>query len=181
MDPHGHLTMSRASDPEHRSSSRCTTILVHHIPASSSASAREIDVACASIDPRRAPRSRCRPQIGRRSALLAKALTGRRGRLTTSLSASTRRRRSDCSRSNALTAAHKVIVPRALRVSSMRGLIQLQKHASDDPARTSIRMCRSRASCPRLRDNADGAVTPIRRSRFLEENFGEPACSRRES
>ena len=121
MDPQGNLTMSQGIDPDTLELSMYD-VLVHHIPIKQVIRKREIDVACASIDLAGAEIAMS-TQIGRERSL-AKALGAVRddydfvcidtppslGLLTI----------------NALTAAHKVIVPVQCEYLSMRGLIQLQ-------------------------------------------------------
>jgi chromosome partitioning protein len=121
MDPQGNLTMSQGIDPDTLELSMYD-VLVHHIPIKQVVRKREIDVACASIDLAGAEIAMS-TQIGRERSL-DKALNAVRddydficidtppslGLLTI----------------NALTAAHKVIVPVQCEYLSMRGLIQLQ-------------------------------------------------------
>ena len=121
MDPQGNLTMSQGIDPDTLELSMYD-VLVHHIPIKQVVHKREIDVACASIDLAGAEIAMS-TQIGRERSL-TKALKGVEddydficidtppslGLLTI----------------NALTAAHKVIVPVQCEYLSMRGLIQLQ-------------------------------------------------------
>jgi chromosome partitioning protein len=121
MDPQGNLTMSQGIDPDTLELSMYD-VLVHHIPIKEVVRRREIDVACASIDLAGAEIAMS-TQIGRERSL-TKALKGVEddydficidtppslGLLTI----------------NALTAAHKVIVPVQCEYLSMRGLIQLQ-------------------------------------------------------
>ncbi len=121
MDPQGNLTMSQGIDPDTLELSMYD-VLVHHIPIKQVVRRREIDVACASIDLAGAEIAMS-TQIGRERSL-DKALKQVEydydfvcidtppslGLLTI----------------NALTAAHKVIVPVQCEYLSMRGLIQLQ-------------------------------------------------------
>jgi chromosome partitioning protein len=121
MDPQGNLTMSQGIDPDTLELSMYD-VLVHHIPIKQVVRRREIDVACASIDLAGAEIAMS-TQIGRERSL-SKALTAVKddydficidtppslGLLTI----------------NALTAAHKVIVPVQCEYLSMRGLVQLQ-------------------------------------------------------
>jgi chromosome partitioning protein len=121
MDPQGNLTMSQGIDPDTLELSMYD-VLVHHIPIKQVVRKREIDVACASIDLAGAEIAMS-TQIGRERSL-AKALGAVKddydficidtppslGLLTI----------------NALTAAHKVIVPVQCEYLSMRGLVQLQ-------------------------------------------------------
>ncbi len=121
MDPQGNLTMSQGIDPDTVQTSMFD-VLVHDVPIRDVIRRREIDVACASIDLAGAEIAMSM-KIGRERAL-QKALRGvamdydfvcidtppSLGLLTI----------------NALTAAHKVIVPVQCEYLSMRGLIQLQ-------------------------------------------------------
>jgi chromosome partitioning protein len=121
MDPQGNLTMSQGIDPDSLEKSMYD-VLVHDLSIREVIRKREIDVACASIDLAGAEIAMS-TQIGRERSL-TKALKGVEddydficidtppslGLLTI----------------NALTAAHKVIVPVQCEYLSMRGLIQLQ-------------------------------------------------------
>jgi chromosome partitioning protein len=121
MDPQGNLTMSQGIDPDSLDASMYD-VLVHHVPIRNVIRKREVDVACASIDLAGAEIAMS-TQIGRERSL-QKAFQGIQddydyifidtppslGLLTI----------------NALTAAHKVIVPVQCEYLSMRGLIQLQ-------------------------------------------------------
>jgi chromosome partitioning protein len=121
MDPQGNLTMSQGIDPDSLEESMYD-VLVHHIPIRNVIRKREFDVACASIDLAGAEIAMS-TQIGRERSL-QKAFQSIQddydyifidtppslGLLTI----------------NALTAAHKVIVPVQCEYLSMRGLIQLQ-------------------------------------------------------
>ena len=125
MDPQGNLTMSQGIDPDNLEESMYD-VLVHKAPIRQVIRKREIDVACASIDLAGAEIAMS-TQIGRERAL-QKALRTINddydfvcidtppslGLLTI----------------NALTAAHKVIVPVQCEYLSMRGLIQLQNTLS---------------------------------------------------
>jgi len=120
MDPQGNLTMSQGIDPDQVESSMYD-VLVHHIPIREVIRRREVDVACSSIDLAGAEIAMS-TQIGRERSL-QKALNAvsedydficidtppSLGLLTI----------------NALTAAHKVIVPVQCEYLSMRGLMQL--------------------------------------------------------
>jgi chromosome partitioning protein len=121
MDPQGNLTMSQGIDPDTVDRSMYD-VLVHHISIREVIRKREVDVACASIDLAGAEIAMS-TQIGRERSLekaLAPVLEDydfmcidtppSLGLLTI----------------NALTAAHKVIVPVQCEYLSMRGLIQLQ-------------------------------------------------------
>jgi chromosome partitioning protein len=125
MDPQGNLTMSQGIDPDTMETSMYD-VLVHKVSIREVIRKREIDVACASIDLAGAEIAMS-TQIGRERAL-QKALKAIEddydfvcidtppslGLLTI----------------NALTAAHKVIVPVQCEYLSMRGLIQLQNTLS---------------------------------------------------
>ena len=125
MDPQGNLTMSQGIDPDSLEQSMYD-VLVHHVSIREIIRTREIDVACASIDLAGAEIAMA-PMIGRERAL-QRAFDPIRedydficidtppslGLLTI----------------NALTAAHKVIVPVQCEYLSMRGLIQLQNTLS---------------------------------------------------
>jgi chromosome partitioning protein len=125
MDPQGNLTMSQGIDPDSLESSMYD-VLVHHTSIKTVIKKREVDVACASIDLAGAEIAMS-TQIGRERSL-QKAFREIQddydyifidtppslGLLTI----------------NALTAAHKVIVPVQCEYLSMRGLIQLQNTLS---------------------------------------------------
>jgi chromosome partitioning protein len=121
MDPQGNLTMSQGIDPDQIEKSMYD-VLVHKVSIRDVIQPREIDVACASIDLAGAEIAMS-TMIGRERSL-ERALNEVReeyefvfidtppslGLLTI----------------NALTAAHKVIVPVQCEYLSMRGLVQLQ-------------------------------------------------------
>src|SRR5436305_6950376 len=121
MDPQGNLTMSQGVDPDSLEKSMYD-VLVHQVPIPDVVQHREVDVACASIDLAGAEIAMS-TMIGRERSL-QKALKAVEtdydfvfidtppslGLLTI----------------NALTAAHKVIVPVQCEYLSMRGLVQLQ-------------------------------------------------------
>jgi chromosome partitioning protein len=121
MDPQGNLTMSQGIDPDTLEQSMFD-VLVYDLSIREVIRRREIDVACASIDLAGAEIAMS-TKIGRERSL-AKALDAvaddydfvcidtppSLGLLTI----------------NALTAAHKVIVPVQCEYLSMRGLLQLQ-------------------------------------------------------
>src|SRR6202020_1801876 len=121
MDPQGNLTMSQGIDPDDLEKSMFD-VLVHHLPIAEVIAHCEIDVACASIDLAGAEIAMA-AMIGRERSL-QKALAEvdddydfvfidtppSLGLLTI----------------NALTAAHKVIVPVQCEYLSMRALVQLQ-------------------------------------------------------
>jgi chromosome partitioning protein len=121
MDPQGNLTMSQGIDPDTLEKSMYD-VLVYDTPIKQIIRRREVDVACASIDLAGAEIAMS-TKIGRERSL-AKAFVSIQddydficidtppslGLLTI----------------NALTAAHKVIVPVQCEYLSMRGLIQLQ-------------------------------------------------------
>jgi chromosome partitioning protein len=125
MDPQGNLTMSQGIDPDTLERSMYD-VLVHQLSIREVIRKREVDVACASIDLAGAEIAMS-SQIGRERAL-ERALVPiaddydficidtppSLGLLTI----------------NALTAAHKVIVPVQCEYLSMRGLIQLQNTLS---------------------------------------------------
>jgi chromosome partitioning protein len=121
MDPQGNLTMSQGVDPDTLERSMYD-VLVHHLPIREVIEHREVDVACASIDLAGAEIAMS-TMIGRERRL-EKALDEVRGGYDfvfidtpPSLGLLT---------INALTAAHKVIVPVQCEYLSMRGLVQLQ-------------------------------------------------------
>ncbi len=121
MDPQGNLTMSQGVDPDTLERSMYD-VLVHAVPIRDVILHREVDIACASIDLAGAEIAMS-TMIGRERAL-QKALKAVEsdydfGFIDTppSLGLLT---------INALTAAHKVIVPVQCEYLSMRGLIQLQ-------------------------------------------------------
>ena len=121
MDPQGNLTMSQGIDPDTLERSMYD-VLVHHAPIREVIKQREVDVACASIDLAGAEIAMS-TMIGRERSL-QKALNAIEGDYDfvfvdtpPSLGLLT---------INALTAAHKVIVPVQCEYLSMRGLIQLQ-------------------------------------------------------
>jgi chromosome partitioning protein len=121
MDPQGNLTMSQGIDPDTLEKSMYD-VLVHDVPIREVIRKREVDVACASIDLAGAEIAMSTKM--NRERQLQKALAKvdedydfvfidtppSLGLLTI----------------NALTAAHKVIVPVQCEYLSMRGLIQLQ-------------------------------------------------------
>jgi chromosome partitioning protein len=125
MDPQSNLTMSQGIDPDTLEKSMYD-VLVHRISIREVIRKREVDVACASIDLAGAEIAMS-TQIGRERSL-EKALRPvledydfvcidtppSLGLLTI----------------NALTAAHKVIVPVQCEYLSMRGLVQLQNTLS---------------------------------------------------
>jgi chromosome partitioning protein len=125
MDPQGNLTMSQGVDPDTLERSMFD-VLVHGVPIREVIQEREIDIACASIDLAGAELAMA-ARIGRERAL-KKALRPvaadydfvcidtppSLGLLTI----------------NALTAAHRVIVPVQCEYLSMRGLLQLQSTLS---------------------------------------------------
>jgi chromosome partitioning protein len=125
MDPQGNLTMSQGIDPDSLEASMYD-VLVHRRPISEVIVAREVDVACSSIDLAGAEIAMS-TQIGRERSL-ERALDEVRGDYEFVLV--------DTPPSlglltiNALTASHKVIVPVQCEYLSMRGLIQLQNTLS---------------------------------------------------
>ena len=121
MDPQGNLTMSQGIDPDAIDKSMYD-VLVHKVPIRDVIRPREIDVACASID-----------LAGAEIAM--STMIGRERSLERALSAVAEEYEFvfiDTPPSlglltiNALTAAHKVIVPVQCEYLSMRGLVQLQ-------------------------------------------------------
>ncbi len=125
MDPQGNLTMSQGIDPDTLKKSMYD-VLVHKTPISEVVAHREIDIACASIDLAGAEIAMS-TMIGRERSLerglkevedvydfVFIDTPPSLGLLTI----------------NALTAAHKVIVPVQCEYLSMRGLIQLQNTLS---------------------------------------------------
>jgi len=165
MDPQGNLTMSQGIDPDGVEDSMYD-VLVHGLPIRQVIRRREIDVACASIDLAGAEIAMS-AQIGRERKL-QKALVEIEsdydfvcidtppslGLLTI----------------NALTAAHKVIVPVQCEYLSMRGLIQLQN---------TLQMIRENLNpnveiegiLPTLMDTR--TVHAKEAIEILEENFGD--------
>ncbi len=121
MDPQGNLTMSQGIDPDTVELSMFD-VLVHDVPIRNVIRRREIDVACASID-----------LAGAEIAMSTKI--GRERCLEKSFRAISEDYDFICIDTppslglltiNALTAAHKVIIPVQCEYLSMRGLIQLQ-------------------------------------------------------
>jgi chromosome partitioning protein len=125
MDPQGNLTMSQGIDPDTLERSMYD-VLVHQISIREVIRKREVDVACASID-----------LAGAEIALAA--TIGRERALERALKPIAEDYDFICIDTppslglltiNALTAAHKVIVPVQCEYLSMRGLIQLQNTLS---------------------------------------------------
>ncbi len=165
MDPQGNLTMSQGIDPDTVETSMYD-VLVHHTSIREVIRKREIDVACSSIDLAGAEIAMS-TQMGRERSL-QKALNPidddydficidtppSLGLLTI----------------NALTAAHKVIVPVQCEYLSMRGLIQLQN---------TLQMVRENLNpgveiegiLPTLMDTR--TVHAKEAIEILEENFGD--------
>jgi chromosome partitioning protein len=121
MDPQGNLTMSQGIDPDSLEKSMYD-VLVHGLSIREVVRKREIDLACASID-----------LAGAEIAMSTKI--GRERALERALEAVSDDYDFVCIDTppslglltiNALTAAHKVIVPVQCEYLSMRGLIQLQ-------------------------------------------------------
>jgi chromosome partitioning protein len=121
MDPQGNLTMSQGIDPDSLEQSMFD-VLVYDLPMREIVRAREVDVACASID-----------LAGAEIAMSTKI--GRERSLDKALRAVSEDYDFVCIDTppslglltiNALTAADKVIVPVQCEYLSMRGLIQLQ-------------------------------------------------------
>ena len=125
MDPQGNLTMSQGIDPDTLERSMYD-VLVHQVSIREVTRKREVDVACASID-----------LAGAEIALAA--TIGRERALQRALAPIADDYDFICIDTppslglltiNALTAAHKVIVPVQCEYLSMRGLIQLQNTLS---------------------------------------------------
>jgi chromosome partitioning protein len=125
MDPQGNLTMSQGIDPDSLEESMYD-VLVHKVPIRQVIRKREIDVACASID-----------LAGAEIAM--STMIGRERSLKKALAAVDEDYDFVCIDTppslglltiNALTAAHRVIVPVQCEYLSMRGLIQLQNTLS---------------------------------------------------
>jgi chromosome partitioning protein len=125
MDPQGNLTMSQGIDPDSLEESMYD-VLVHKTPIRQVIRKREIDVACASID-----------LAGAEIAM--STMIGRERSLKKALAAVDEDYDFVCIDTppslglltiNALTAAHRVIVPVQCEYLSMRGLIQLQNTLS---------------------------------------------------
>ena len=125
MDPQGNLTMSQGIDPDSLEESMYD-VLVHKVPLRQVIRKREIDVACASID-----------LAGAEIAM--STMIGRERSLKKALAAVDEDYDFVCIDTppslglltiNALTAAHRVIVPVQCEYLSMRGLIQLQNTLS---------------------------------------------------
>jgi chromosome partitioning protein len=165
MDPQGNLTMSQGIDPDTVEESMYD-VLVHKLPIRQVIRKREIDIACASIDLAGAEIAMS-AMIGRERSL-QKALQGIEGDYDfvcidtpPSLGLLT---------INALTAAHKVIVPVQCEYLSMRGLIQLQN---------TLQMIRENLNpdvdiegiLPTLMDTR--TVHAKEAIEILEENFGD--------
>ena len=121
MDPQGNLTMSQGIDPDGLETSMYD-VLVHDLSIREVIRKREIDIACASID-----------LAGAEIAMSTKI--GRERSLDKALKAVDEDYDFVCIDTppslglltiNALTAAHKVIVPVQCEYLSMRGLLQLQ-------------------------------------------------------
>jgi chromosome partitioning protein len=165
MDPQGNLTMSQGIDPDTVEKSMYH-VLVDNVPIREVVRKREVDVACASIDLAGAEIAMS-TKIGRERSL-EKALKAVRddydfvcidtppslGLLTI----------------NALTAAHKVIVPVQCEYLSMRGLIQLQNTLSmiRDELNPDVQI---EGILPTLVDTR--TVHAKEAIEILEENFGD--------
>src|ERR1700678_1559635 len=125
MDPQGNLTMSQGIDPDTVEKSMYD-VLVHKVSIRDVVQRREIDVACASID-----------LAGAEIAM--STMIGRERSLERALNEVSEDYDFICIDTppslglltiNALTAAHKVMVPVQCEYLSMRGLIQLQNTLS---------------------------------------------------
>ena len=165
MDPQGNLTMSQGIDPDGLERSMYD-VLVHRVSIREVIRRREIDVACASIDLAGAEIAMS-TMIGRERSL-EKALKAVEddydfvcidtppslGLLTI----------------NALTAAHKVIVPVQCEYLSMRGLIQLQNtlHMIRENLNPDVEI---EGILPTLMDTR--TVHAKEAIEILEENFGD--------
>jgi chromosome partitioning protein len=121
MDPQGNLTMSQGIDPDTLDVSMYD-VLVHHLDIRQVVRKREIDIACASIDLAGAEIAMS-TQIGRERSLQKafKSIEDEYDFICIDTPPSL-----GLLTINALTAAHKVIVPVQCEYLSMRGLIQLQ-------------------------------------------------------
>ncbi|CAB4870770.1 unannotated protein [freshwater metagenome] len=165
MDPQGNLTMSQGIDPDTVTESMYD-VLVHDMPIRQVTRKREIDVACSSID-----------LAGAEIAMSTKI--GRERQLQKALSEVAEDYDFVCIDTppslglltiNALTAAHKVIVPVQCEYLSMRGLIQLQN---------TLQMIRENLNpdveiegiLPTLMDTR--TVHAKEAIEILEENFGD--------
>jgi chromosome partitioning protein len=125
MDPQGNLTMSQGIDPDGLELSMYD-VLVHKTSIREVIRKREVDIACASIDLAGAEIAMS-TQIGRERALekAFKAINEDYDFICIDTPPSL-----GLLTINALTAAHKVIVPVQCEYLSMRGLIQLQNTLS---------------------------------------------------
>jgi chromosome partitioning protein len=125
MDPQGNLTMSQGIDPDTLDVSMYD-VLVHKTSIREVVRKREIDIACASIDLAGAEIAMS-TMIGRERALekAFKAIEDDYDFICIDTPPSL-----GLLTINALTAAHKVIVPVQCEYLSMRGLIQLQNTLS---------------------------------------------------
>jgi chromosome partitioning protein len=125
MDPQGNLTMSQGIDPDGLELSMYD-VLVHKTSIREVIRKREVDIACASIDLAGAEIAMS-TQIGRERALekAFKAIEDDYDFICIDTPPSL-----GLLTINALTAAHKVIVPVQCEYLSMRGLIQLQNTLS---------------------------------------------------
>jgi chromosome partitioning protein len=165
LDPQGNLTMSQGIDPDTLELSMYD-VLVHHTSIREVIRKREIDIACASIDLAGAEIAMS-TQIGRERSL-QKAFRAIEddydficidtppslGLLTI----------------NALTAAHKVIVPVQCEYLSMRGLVQLQNtlHMVRENLNPGVEI---EGILPTIMDTR--TVHAKEAIEILEENFGD--------
>jgi chromosome partitioning protein len=165
MDPQGNLTMSQGIDPDSLEESMYD-VLVHKTPIRQVIRKREIDVACASID-----------LAGAEIAM--STMIGRERSLKKALAAVEEDYDFVCIDTppslglltiNALTAAHRVIVPVQCEYLSMRGLIQLQNTLSmvREELNPEIEI---EGILPTLVDNR--TVHAKEAIEILEENFGD--------
>ena len=165
MDPQGNLTMSQGVDPDTLDRSMYD-VLVHGVDIREVIRRCEVDVACASIDLAGAEIAMS-AQIGRERALerAFRLIAGdydficidtppSLGLLTV----------------NALTAAHKVIVPVQCEYLSMRGLLQLQ-HTLEMIRENLNPDVRIEGILPTLVDTR--TVHAKEALEILEENFGD--------
>jgi chromosome partitioning protein len=165
MDPQGNLTMSQGIDPDTVETSMYD-VLVHKMPIREVIRTREIDMACASID-----------LAGAEIAM--SAMIGRERSLEKALAEVASDYDFVCIDTppslglltiNALTAAHKVIVPVQCEYLSMRGLIQLQNTLAmiKENLNPGIEI---EGIVPTL---VDGRTTHAKEAiEILEENFGD--------
>ncbi|MGH2715339.1 MAG: ParA family protein, partial [Thermoleophilaceae bacterium] len=164
MDPQGNLTMSQGIDPDTLDLSMFD-VLVHDTDIRQVIRKREIDIACASIDLAGAEIAMS-TKIGRERSLQKafKAIEDDYDFICIDTPPSL-----GLLTINALTAAHKVIVPVQCEYLSMRGLIQLQNTLSmvREELNPEIEI---EGILPTLVDNR--TVHAKEAIEILEENFG---------